>query len=101
MTLFSAHSRRLGMTYPEARALEKRRMRRLDAVLQVAIFVLTFSWVCMANFPGPWTAWSPVVGILSQPFWMVASWRARQWGMFALAILFCVPFANGIRLSFF
>jgi hypothetical protein len=36
------------------------------------------------------------LGLLSQPFWLVSTWRARQWGMFFLSLAF--TFAWGLGL---
>ncbi len=74
---------------------------RTNAMLQIAIFILSFAAICMLNVPGPWQRWAPVVGILSQPFWMVATWRANQWGMLLLAFFYCVPWTVGIVHHFF
>lgn len=86
--------------YPSIRAA-LRRERSIDSALQAAIFVLSLSAIWMLNEPGPWTRWAPVIGMASQPFWIAATWRARQHGMLLLAVIYCVPWARGIYLNFF
>lgn len=75
-------------------------MSRTDKVLQVAIFVLSFTAIWLLNVPTPWARWAPVVGLASQPFWLVATYRANQPGMFLLAIVYCVPWTLGIINNF-
>ncbi len=63
--------------------------------------MLSFTAICMLNIPGPWERWAPVVGLASQPFWIVETYRRDQLGMFVLSIVFCVPWAIGIARHFF
>jgi len=37
-----------------------------------------------------------VVGLISQPFWIVATIQANQPGMFLLAAFYCCAWADGI-----
>lgn len=75
-------------------------MKRTDAFLQIAIFMLSFAAIWLLNVPTPWAQWAPVVGLASQPFWMIATWRAAQPGMFLLAVAYCVPWILGIVNNF-
>ncbi len=49
----------------------------------------------MAQQP-PLQKWGFIVGLCSQPFWLMATWRAKQWGMFALAVWYTGVWSLGI-----
>lgn len=38
-----------------------------------------------------------VVGLIGQPFWLVITWQAQQWGMFVVSVGFCVVWVRGLR----
>lgn len=40
--------------------------------------------------------WACVLGMIGQPFWFYATWKGRQWGMFALCFLYTWGWARGI-----
>ncbi len=40
--------------------------------------------------------WAGVIGMVGQPFWLCASARAGQWGMFAVSVGYTVAFIRGI-----
>jgi hypothetical protein len=35
-------------------------------------------------------------GMASQPFWFYATWKAEQWGIFILCVMYAVCWAIGI-----
>jgi len=77
--------------------IEERRARvRTDRILQAAILVLSLAAVYLITSPGPYTKWGHVVGLASQPFWIAATWRARQWGMLVLSIAYSGLWLRGI-----
>lgn len=39
--------------------------------------------------------WACIFGLLSQPFWFVATFEAGQWGMFALAFCYTLAWLRG------
>lgn len=39
--------------------------------------------------------WAPILGLLAQPFWFYATWKAGQWGIFALSFLYAFSWARG------
>jgi len=41
--------------------------------------------------------WSPVVGIIGQPFWIYASYTAQTWGIFFLSVVYMFVWASGIK----
>ncbi len=70
--------------------------RRFDALLQLAILLVSAAAMAMISQPQPLQGWGFIVGLASQPLWFIATWRARQWGMFALAIFYTGAWTQGI-----
>jgi uncharacterized membrane protein YgcG len=44
-----------------------------------------------------WNRWACIFGLAGEPFWFLASYRAEQWGVFALAILYTIGWMRGVR----
>jgi len=40
--------------------------------------------------------WACICGMLGQPFWLYASWKGGQWGIFALCPLYAYAWARGV-----
>lgn len=40
--------------------------------------------------------WACVFGLIAQPFWFFATWRAEQWGMLTLALFYSAGWMFGI-----
>jgi len=40
--------------------------------------------------------WACIFGMLAQPFWFYAAWRAEQWGIFAMCTLYSYAWARGL-----
>lgn len=40
--------------------------------------------------------WACVFGMAGQPFFLLVTYRAKQWGMFALAVIYTGAWATGI-----
>ncbi len=43
-----------------------------------------------------WRRWSCVLGVVGQPFWFYAAWKAEQWGIFALCFLYSYAWGRGV-----
>ena len=43
-----------------------------------------------------WRRWACIFGILAQPFWFYAAWKAEQWGIFAMCALYTYAWAKGL-----
>jgi len=72
------------------------RSRLLDHVLQALLLVTSAAAIWLVAQTPPLQAWGYVVGLASQPFWLAATWRARQWGMFLLAFFYIGAWTTGI-----
>ena len=44
-----------------------------------------------------WRKWACVFGLAGQPFWFMATFKAEQWGIFALCFLYAYSWARGIK----
>lgn len=65
---------------------------------QVAIAVLGTASIWMSQSPTHRTrAWAPILGLAAQPFWIYATWRAEQWGILLLALVYTAAWLRGIR----
>jgi|SRR6478672_7218097 hypothetical protein len=43
-----------------------------------------------------WRRWACVFGMLAQPFWFYAAWKAEQWGIFSMCTLYTYAWARGL-----
>ncbi len=41
--------------------------------------------------------WACLLGLIGQPFWFYATWKAGQWGIFALCFFYTASWARGVR----
>lgn len=74
---------------------------KLDTALQYVIVVLSLAAIYLVAQPGPAMKWGFVVGLISQPFWLTATWRQRQWGMFTVSLFYVPAWITGIANNFF
>lgn len=40
--------------------------------------------------------WASIFGLIGQPFWFYAAWKAQQWGILAICCLYTVSWARGV-----
>lgn len=76
------------------------RTHRADLALQITIAVLSLIAIGMISSTGPLHRWGFVVGLVSQPFWILATWRARQHGMLFLSVFYLFVWVHGIANRF-
>lgn len=69
----------------EPTAAQLRRQRLVDVWLQVMIAVTSLAAIYLVGQTSPAQKWGYVIGLASQPLWLAATYRARQWGMFFLS----------------
>lgn len=48
-----------------------------------------------------WQKYACLVGLVGQPFWMMATYQSEQWGMFVLTIFYTLAWLQGIRNFWF
>jgi hypothetical protein len=64
---------------------------------QIAIAVCGVTAVYLSQEAHPERRrWSSVFGMIGQPFWFYAAWKAEQWGIFALCFLYTFSWGRGL-----
>jgi len=69
----------------------------MENFVQIAILVPGALAIWLVSGKGPWMKWGFVLGLLSQPFWLITTWQHGQWGVFALACWYTVSWGRGIK----
>jgi hypothetical protein len=75
-------------------------MPATDFWIQLAIAVLSVAGAFLMTSLSPYAKWGFVLSLLSQPLYFVATWRARQPGMFLVAIFYTGAWVQGILNHF-
>lgn len=98
----SASSKRIPLPHWTELEDRKRFARRLDFGLQVAIAALSIAAAYMVASTDPQLQrWGFVVGLVSQPFWILAAVRAHHYGVVLVAIFYTGAWIQGIANRFF
>lgn len=66
--------------------------------LCIAIFGLSALWMAMGHNTRL-RKWAPVLGLLGQPFWFMATVPSGNWGMVALCVAYTVVYVQGVRVQ--
>lgn len=69
----------------------------IDQVAQYVILVLGPAAVFLVGSKGKLRKWGYLVGLLSQPWWFITLWCNEQWPVFAVAVIYTISWANGVR----
>lgn len=65
---------------------------------QTIIALCGMASIWLANDPRErWRRWACLIGLVAQPFWMYATFKAAQWGIFALSFVYAAGWARGVR----
>ena len=72
----------------------------IEFISQAAILSLGVIANFMVGTKGKWRKWGFVVGLCSQPFWVITGYKNDQWGIMILSIFYVFTWANGIRNNF-
>ena len=64
---------------------------------QIAIALLgaAAAWLSQARGAAA-RRWACIFGLLGQPFWFYASWKAEQWGIFTVSIIYMGAWLRGL-----
>lgn len=78
--------------------LNLHRAQQAHHIMQAALLILSAIAVALvAHGTSPkWILAGNVIGVLSQPLWLLATWHARQWGMFILSFFYLGVWSLGI-----
>jgi len=67
-----------------------------DTAAQLVIGLLGVVAVFLSQDPrSSRRRWAPVLGLAAQPFWLYTTWRAHQYGIFALSFFYTFSWARG------
>lgn len=61
----------------------------------IAVCGITSVWLSQDKRRN-WQRWACIFGIVAQPFWMFATWKAGQWGIFMLSFIYAAGWIRGI-----
>jgi nicotinamide riboside transporter PnuC len=73
-------------------------MIALDTIAQVGITVFGVGAVIMVARKNKWGF---VLGLASEPFWVLTSYLNKQWGVFLLSVIYVGSWAYGIYNWFY
>jgi hypothetical protein len=62
----------------------------------IAVFGVAAVWLSQDARPS-WRKWSSTFGLAGQPFWIIETISAQQWGILALCALYTWSWARGFR----
>lgn len=65
----------------------------------LAIFGLGAVYMSMVSTKPRHRRWAPVVGLAGQPFWLIATISAHQWGMVAVCCCYTALYARGAWMA--
>lgn len=67
---------------------------------QLAVMALSVIGVLLLQSPRANARWlGCIAGLAAQPFWIAATWDAKQYGMFIASIVFTLVWARGIWIN--
>lgn len=68
----------------------------IDQTCQIMIFVLGGATIFLLAQKNKWQRWGYIVGLFQEIPWFIATFRARQWGIFALTFVYTFCYILGI-----
>jgi len=60
----------------------------------IAILGSLASWIIHDERKN-WRLWACIFALAAQPFWFFAAWKAQQWGIFAMDIVYTLGWIKG------
>ncbi|MCX6719691.1 MAG: nicotinamide mononucleotide transporter [Candidatus Staskawiczbacteria bacterium] len=73
-------------------------MTSFDFIAQIGITVFGVSAIILVARKNKWGF---VIGLVSQPFWLITSYLNKQWGVFFLTVVYVFSWSYGIYESFY
>ena len=68
----------------------------IDLVCQIGVVVFGAPAIWFVGRKEHWKKWGYVLGMCSQPFWIVGMTYNRHWGMLALSLFYTYSWGQGI-----
>jgi hypothetical protein len=66
-------------------------------IIQGALFALSAAAITLLSGRSRYARWGWWLGLASQPFWLIETLRAEQWGMAALSVYYTGVWVRGVR----
>ncbi len=63
---------------------------------EVMIFVLGAAAVFLLNTNSRWSKYGAILGLLSEPFWLLSAWDSQSWGIFAVSVIYTLSYIMGV-----
>ncbi|WP_284414981.1 hypothetical protein [Acidovorax sp. SUPP2539] len=63
--------------------------------IAIAIMGAAAAWLSQSRDPAQ-ARWACIFGMLGQPFWFYAAWKASQWGIFVVCVLYAIAWMRGL-----
>lgn len=70
----------------------------LDSIAQIGITIFGVSAILLVARKNKWGF---VLGLISQPFWLITSYLNKQWGVFFLSAVYVFSWAYGVYEWFY
>ncbi len=68
--------------------------------IAIAVFGVAAVWLSQSEELRQ-RRWAPVLGLLGQPFWFIATIKGQQWGMVAICVLYSWAWGRGLYNNWF
>lgn len=62
----------------------------------LGVFGITAVW-CSQSPHHSVRRWACIAGLIAQPFWFYATWKANQWGIFLLSFVYTAGWMRGLH----
>jgi hypothetical protein len=69
---------------------------KLMDVGQIGIVIFGATAVYLVGRKDKWQRWGYIAGLCAQPFWFYTTFKAGQWGIFAISIWYAYSWSVGI-----
>jgi hypothetical protein len=68
----------------------------LETICQICIVLFGCSSIWLIGRKEKWKRWGYIIGIFSQPFWIITTIHNKQWGVLLLSIWYSYAWIQGI-----
>jgi len=69
----------------------------IAGIIQTMILISGVAAIALLTRGGRMEFWGCVVGVIGQPFWIITTAQAEQWGMLILSLAYLWAFAAGVK----
>jgi hypothetical protein len=65
-------------------------------MIQICIFIFSCSSIWLISRKEKWSCWGFIIGLMGQPFWLIASIQSKQWGILFLTFVYIYSWSQGV-----